>query len=407
MLVRIIRWLRGYLLVEVYKGAPERFFNLCRHRGVYVWNIVKTDSTYTFCILLKDYLNINDTAFKCRTYPVIRHRMGLPFTVRAVLSMRTLLPCFALFLATLVYMSGFVWNINISGQHRYTKEALTEYLETIGVKKYMRKNMLDADAVEKTIRNRYKDIGWVSVSLVGTNIYVKILESDMPDLKTEEEADSNIIATDNGVVESIVTRKGTPQVRPGETVKKGQVLVSGIVELHDDGGEVYRKIPVMADADIVLKVRRKYKDSFPLIHEEKQYTGRKQSDYTICCNNNMFFVENILNKLETFEKYDIISEDICGGLIHKKTIYEYEITGKTYTNEKAADIAAYNLKKYMASLVDNGISVIDRKVTAEIKDGACKSKGWLDILVPQNERSLITEKDWSVDYNNGHDGDDS
>ncbi|MCI8308550.1 MAG: sporulation protein YqfD [Lachnospiraceae bacterium] len=407
MLTRIIRWLRGYLLVEVYKGSPERFFNLCRHRGVYVWNIVKIDSTYTFCILLKDYLNLNETAHKCRTYPKILRRTGLPFNVKAVLSIRTLLPCFALFMATLLYLSGFVWSINVSGQHRYTKEALTEYLETIGVKKYMRKNKLDADMVEKTIRNQYKDIGWVSVSLVGTNIYVKILESDMPDVQSEEKINSNIIASDDGVVKSIITRTGTPKVKPGDKVEKGQVLVSGIVELHDDSGEVYQKLPVMADADIVLQVRQDYADSFPLIHEEKQYTGRTQSDYTICCNNNMIFVENILNKLETFEKYDIITEDVCEGLLHKKTYYEYEITGKTYTNDKAAEIAAYNLKKYMASLAENDIIIKDRKVTAGIENGVCTSSGWLDMLVPQKERSLITDKDWSVDTDNGHDGDDS
>lgn len=407
MLTRIIRWFRGYLLVEVYKGSPERFFNLCRHRGVYVWNIAKTDSTYTFCILLKDYLNINDTANKCRTYPKILEKTGLPFNVKAVLAMRTLLPCFMLFLATLIYLSGFVWSVNISGQHRYTKEALTEYLETIGIKKYMRKNELDADMVEKTIRNQYKDIGWVSVSLVGTNIYVKILESDMPDVKSGETVNSHIIASDDGIVKSIITRTGTPKVKPGDSVEKGQVLVSGVVKLRDDSGEVYQKFPVMADADVVLQVRKEYSDSFPLIHDEKQFTGRKQSDYTICCNNFMFFVENVINKLETFEKYDIINEDMYGGLIHKKTIYEYEITGRTYTNERAAGIAAQNLKKYIASLVDKDITVIDRKVTAGIENGVCTSRGWLDILVPQKERRLIKKKDWSVVHSNGNDGDDS
>lgn len=48
----------------------------------------------------------------------------------------------------------------------------------------------------------------------------------------------------------MVTRQGTPLVRAGDEIKKGQELVSGIVDITDDSQEVIRYAYVQADADI-------------------------------------------------------------------------------------------------------------------------------------------------------------
>ena len=36
---RMMRWCRGYVLVELRGAAQERFFNLCRRHNIYLWNI--------------------------------------------------------------------------------------------------------------------------------------------------------------------------------------------------------------------------------------------------------------------------------------------------------------------------------------------------------------------------------
>lgn len=407
MLDKLLKWIRGYLLVEVKEGSPERLLNLCRKREIYAWDISKRGSTCCFKILISDFFRINQIAVKCRTFPKIKARTGLPFHIRALLDRRTLLPCFTMFLITLFYLSFFVWSVNVSGQHRYTKEEICEYLSGMGVHKLMWKGKLNADAVEKQMRNDYKDIGWVSISLEGTDIYVKILESDLPDSAIKGGSNSSIIASEDGVVKKIITRTGTPMVRVGDSVKKGQVLVSGIVEYPDDSGEIYKKKPVYADADITLMVKRKYNNEFPMLYDEKTYTGRKMVEWTFAYEKFIFPTENMLNKFESYEKYDIINEMLCNDMIHKRTIREYEITGKTYTKERAVHLAADMLADYIGSLIDNNIAVMDKKVMAVINNGVCRSYGWLNVLVPQNERELVTEKDWRVIEFNEQDRDDN
>ena len=396
MLDKLLRWIKGYLCVEVKGSSPERLFNLCRKHGIYVWNISKRDNICCFCILIRDYFRINAMAVKCRTFPKIKKRIGLPFHVRALLDRRTLLPCFAMFIITLFYLSLFVWSVNVSGQHRYTKEEISEYLSGLGIHRMMWKSRLDADAAEKQMRNDYKDIGWVSVSLEGTDIYVRLLESDLPASAIKTGDYSSLIASEDGVVNSIITRSGTPLVRTGDKVKKGQVLVSGIVEYPDDSGEIYKKNPVYADADISLLVKRKYNKSFSMMYDKKEYTGRNKTEWAFVYNNNLFMAENILNKFETYEKYDIMNEILCSGMLIKKIIREYEVIGRTYTQENAIKKSADILSEYIDNLVKDNIVILDKKIIASIKDGMCKSYGWLNMLVPQKERELVTEKDWRV-----------
>ena len=60
MLIKIYRWLCGYLIIRVEGGSPERFINLCKFHAVTLWNMWVEDKTYYFCISIKDFKGIND-----------------------------------------------------------------------------------------------------------------------------------------------------------------------------------------------------------------------------------------------------------------------------------------------------------------------------------------------------------
>lgn len=59
-------------------------------------------------------------------------------------------------------------------------------------------------------------------------------------------------------------------------MKKGQILVSGIVDVYNDAKEVVNQRPVSADADIFVRVDIPYEEHLPYLYEYKEYTGRKR-----------------------------------------------------------------------------------------------------------------------------------
>ena len=104
----------------------------------------------------------------------------------------------------------------------------------------------------------------------------------------EELPESDLIAGTAGTIERIITRQGRPQVHVGDRVKKGDLLVSSEIPILNDEKEVTGYEYCAADADILIKTVYEYRDSFPLLYEEKLYTGREKSGFLIQLGSQLF-----------------------------------------------------------------------------------------------------------------------
>lgn len=406
MLIRIIRWLRGYLFLKIEKGAAVRFINLCNHHNIYMWNIKNENEGYTFNIFVKDYFRLNDIAYKSNTYPRIIYKRGLCFVINTMIKQKTFLPFFSGFIISIYILSSVVWNIYISGNMRHSCEELSEYISECNINRGTPLRKLNLDMLEKNIRNRFPDIGWVSASLEGTNIYVKVLENDSMEKATPDEAYfSHIIASSDGIIDSIVTRSGTPLVKPGDIVKKGDILISGIVEFTNDSMEVYKKSPVYADGDVYIISDEKYRNSFDMNYLDKVFTGRTKTEYSIMFGGRLLRLRNILNDLEKYKYYDIINTNVSNGFVYKKDILEYTEIKRHFTAKEAVNKAKNIFKIYILKCADNQIEIIGHNVKAKVGKEKCIAEGKITYRALQKERKGITKGEWSVTQSN--DGKDS
>ena len=54
----LLRYLSGYVCVELTGYATERFLNLCTNHDINLWNMDHKEDTYTFCMSLEDFRKI-------------------------------------------------------------------------------------------------------------------------------------------------------------------------------------------------------------------------------------------------------------------------------------------------------------------------------------------------------------
>ena len=150
-------------------------------------------------------------------------------------------------------------------------------METVGIHHGVKKNLFDYKMVSSNLRKYFPEITWAAVKLQGTRLFIDLKEnSDSSIFEERTQKGGNLIADADGTIKKMITRSGTPAVSVGMEVKKGDLLVSGVVDLINDAGEVYEQAAVIPDADIYIQTFINYNDNVPLIQKKKQYTGKSR-----------------------------------------------------------------------------------------------------------------------------------
>ena len=203
MIHSIIQYLQGYLILCVEGDSAERFLNLCSYHKIYIWNVTIHDNVYELQIRIKDFRKIRPIARKTHTHVKIKNRFGFPFFIYShkvrVFFLVGIIFCICL----LKECSARIWDVHFSGNQELTAESLMDFLQTISIYPGMRKEKIDCFQVNKVLREQYPEIVWVSTSLDGSILQIKIKENEMrrnnvPSLEDAEGID--LIATCDGVI---------------------------------------------------------------------------------------------------------------------------------------------------------------------------------------------------------------
>lgn len=402
MVHRIFGWIGGYLKVRIQGNNVERFVNLCRNRGIILWQLYwdPKDNILYFRIALRDFYRLRPVARKCKVHPIVVKRYGLPFLIdqmkrRASLCLGIVL-CFAL----VIFLSTRIWGISVEGQSYHTEESVMEYLDSIDVYGGMPGNALECSRLEEQIRRKYNDVGWCSVEKKGSKIFIRMKEVLLVS-KEKKKKKGHLIAEEAGEVVSIVTRNGTAKVKAKDKVKKGKILISGVVDIFGDNQELVEKDFVHAEGNVVLSVKEHYKDSLAKRYEKKVYTGRERRVYELQVGESKFFYYNPLKNLETFEKYDIIREggQLCPLLSlrfpagsYVKTFREIRYQGAVYSEKEARRILKERLEYYLLQKKEEGYRLKRKGTTLETGGMAYQYQGNLVFLKEQEKYKKISSK---------------
>lgn len=402
MLKKLIRWFQGYLLVVIKGYSPERFLNLCSNRKILIWNLKKTDLGYEFNISLKGYLALRPIVRKTKTLPIIKKRFGFPFYLHRYKKRKVFFIGILLAVILVYIMSLYIWDVEISGQYSHTEEAIVKFLQTNGVYAGKRKDKVNCQELEETLRKAYTDIGWVSAEIRGTRLLIKITETNMPKPYVEQTEPCHIVADKDGIVTSIVTRTGTPKVKVGDVVKKGDIIVSGIVDIVGDDATVIKKNTVVADADVMIKTYYEYKEEFPLAYDEKIYTNQEKKYYSLNILGFSVYFMNPLKNYTSYDRYDhIVSESnlklnnnfylpISWRQISNK---EYQLVSKVYSEQEALKEAADKLDLYISQLEECQVNILENQVVFTITEDAMTAAGKLIVEEPVRTTQLIASEE--------------
>lgn len=406
MLVRLLRWFQGYLLVQINGYSPERFLNLCRNHKLLIWNLKKLPDGFVFNMSLQSYLSLRPIARKTKTLPLVKKRYGFPFYFRRFKKRKAFFFGVAVAAIIVYVMSLFIWDVSITGQYTNTEEGIVQFLRNSNVYAGVMKKSINCQQIEDMIRKEYNDIGWVSAEIRGTRLLIKVTETNMPKPYEKQSNPCHIIANKDGIIMSIVTRVGSPKVREGDTVKKGDIIISGVVDVIGDDQTVKRKVPVVADADVVIKSYYEYEDHMNMNYVKKEYTNHKKQYYCLGVWGKKFYILNPFKNYDGYNEYDeLVSES---NLRINKNFYlpiswskiqyvEYKSVDQVYTEEEAREIAEKKLDRYIEELRNRDVEVVENRVETSFEGDECVTKGRIIVYEPVTDTQTISSDETYIE----------
>ncbi len=373
-----VQYIRGYVTIKVWGYSTERLLNLCGNHNILVWDIVNHGEYDTMNISVRGFFALKPLLKKTGTRAAVLGKYGLPFFMSKMQKRKVfvagLLCCLVFWMLTARY----IWNIEIEGNYVLTDDVLLDYLEENKIHVSMKKNELQIEELEKALREKYDVITWTSVQLKGTTLLISIKENEMPvyeqNDQTDTEKGTDLIAARSGTVSYIITRSGVPQVALGDTVEKGDVLVSGAVPVYNEDTTVRKYQFTESDADILLRYTESVSVKRDILYEEKKYSGRQKKMVMFGINDKEWNIR--LGKIP-YEEYDISGEKKQVRLLDRlylplfygtKTIQEYEMVRQKYTEEEMNAAMQEEWNKIISTLEEKGVQITEKNVTIKKND---------------------------------------
>ncbi len=389
MLKRVANYLRGYVRIRITGYSPERFLNLCKHKGIEMWGLEAKSQAYEMYMTVSGFRKLKPIKKKTRTHIIIIERYGVPFFFHKYRKRKVFFLSIILCIGLIYMLSRFIWNIDIRGNQSISDEVLIEYLETEGVYHGMKRKEVNCEEIDTNIRKNFDKIIWVSASLEGCNIIVQVKENtDTFQVGQIEEEPSDIISIADGIVTQIITRNGVPCVKEGDTVKTGDLLVTGTVEVKNDAGEVVREDYKAADADIYAEVQIPYEDICETMYQVKKYTNKRCKEIFVTLFG--YRIAFGIKKSET-KNYEAESKETRLQINEnfRLPIYYGEYKGKGYefvdkkrTKEEKKGILNDKLDLYCKELEESGVMILEKQIQMIEEENGLSAKGYLKVIQP-------------------------
>ena len=368
----LLGYIIGYLEISIEGYYIERFINICKSNKIMIWNLKRIrDIQLSFRINIHDFKEVCKIVKKTKCKLKITNKKGLPFLLHRYKKRKIFFILLILMLFLTLLSSHFVWNVEIIEENEQILENIEKDIEEAGLKIGELKSKINTKEIINKIRLQREDVAWIGIELKGTNAIVKIVKADeKPEIMNEEEYCS-IISDKVGIVTKINAQSGTANVKVGDTVNIGDVLINGWMEGKYTGIRY-----VHAKGEIEAKVWHTKYINIPYNTTERIETGNIENKYSIQINK---FKINFHKRVSKFKIYDTIETEnkmrVFSNFylpisIIKTTYKEIEEEQKIYEFEEAKNLGIQKLQEELDNEIENKDAIVNKNINTYEKEGS-------------------------------------
>ncbi|MDQ2085979.1 sporulation protein YqfD [Herbivorax sp. ANBcel31] len=392
LLLRLWNYIRGYVIIMVEGYFLEKFVNICIKRQIYLWDIKKKkNSKMKLKISIKGFRLLRPVARKTGCSVRIIEKKGIPFIISRYKERKTFILGSLVFVVLFYIMTSFVWTVEITGNEKVETELIMDYLDEKGIGPGILKYGVNTESLANSIIIEIDELSWVNVMIQGTKLKVNVAERVEPPKIIPKDVPCDVVASKDGIIESLIVKDGYSTLSEGDTVKKGDVLISGSIPILDE--EDFRVVHAMGE--VMARTWYENKQPIHLKVTEEIRTGSKKNNVSL-----MFFRKTVpfFHKEVDYEEHEeektkkvlSIGENLVlpFGIIVER-YYENVIVEAKVSIEEAKEAAVDAAYNEILKVAPEESQIADKKVNfLEKDDGSI----YADVIVECIENIGITKK---------------
>lgn len=384
LILRLWNYIIGYVIINVEGYFLEKFINICTHRNISLWNVRwQKNSRVSMRLTVENFRKLRPIARKTHCRIHIIRKKGIPFILERYKNRKAFVIGAGICLAVFFMFSSFVWDITVSGNVDIPTELIMEKLSTKGIKVGTFKYNVNTDKIADGMMLEIDELARISVSLYGTRIYVNVNERVKPPELIRKDIPCDIIASKDGIIYSVVAKEGLEQVKIGDTVVKGQMLITGTI------------VPKNPEAPLLLvhsmgsvKARTWYEASADVEQTlvKAKRTGKQKNLYSIVFFTKKFKLFQKKVPYTNSEHIEVKKKLILGtnfALPVELTIdqyYEYELEQNKIDINTAKKIASDKAGESAQEQIPQNAEIVKKSIVEQEDGGSKKVKAVIECI---------------------------
>lgn len=251
-----LRYIKGYVNVLFYGDAAERILNLCAKNRISLWGSRLKNGNIEANLYMKDFYRLKAIMFRSGIRLKIQKKCGLPIKISKNKKRIGIVVGVLVFFCIIRFMSGYIWIIDVDGNKSVSRAEILQSCKEIGITSGVKKDSINPKSDRERLLMHTDKLAWASLNIEGCKLTVNVSEVKKDSANEEPQ---NLKAKADGIIEKIDVTSGNCVVKTGDTVKKGDLLVSGILEKADSTKFISAKGEVTAKTKRIITVSGEFK----------------------------------------------------------------------------------------------------------------------------------------------------
>lgn len=346
----------------------EKFINLCARNNISLYEVRRLQFTaIDFKMRSSDFKKLKGIVKKTSSKARILKKNGLGFLFAKIFKRKFFVFGITLFFIIILYFSNIIWSIDVIGTKNINKEIIYNSLKKYGLREGSIKSKLKLKKIEIELLSEIKELSIVNIKLQGTKARVEIVERTMPPDLIPLNKPTNIVALKDGIIIKVLPYIGQPIVQEGDYVKKGQILISGVIT---DKSNIPSKV-VHSIGDIYAKTWYEVKEELDLNYKFEKRTGRLKKRVYYNIMGRKVCIKRASIDFPNYDKIEIKNVLKIGAFntpieILTECYYEKVFDSINLTKEEATELVVKKAEEEILKLLPSNPFILEKKIEKDV-----------------------------------------